>query len=211
MKSNLYTVAYAAVLALVCAIALTAVNELTKTAYENNKKAKKAREIMKVLDIDFDDDASAEEIVKIQAQKVKTAPDKAKLYGVENVYVSDDGKLIAIQFQGEGMWKQIKGLLCLKSDMKTIHRITFYEQEETPGLGAKIADAPFQDGFRDKSIYDATGKPGLLMKPAGTHSGANEVDAITGATITSGKVKDMLNKLIKRIAQAESTEVSYVR
>ncbi|MDP6634015.1 MAG: FMN-binding protein [Phycisphaerae bacterium] len=211
MKSNLYTIAYAAVLALLCATALTAVNEFTKEAYENNKKAKKAREIMKVLDIKFDTSASSEEIVKIQKQKVKEDPEKAKLYGVEKVYVSDDGKLWAIEFGGEGMWKPIKGLLCLKSDMRTIHRITFYEQEETPGLGAKIADDPFQDGFREKSIYDSSGKPGVLLKRAGTHSGANEIDAITGATITSGKVKDMLNKLIEKIAKAEATEVSDVR
>ncbi|MDP7286508.1 MAG: FMN-binding protein [Phycisphaerae bacterium] len=212
MKSNSYTIMYAAVLALVCAISLTAIHALTKDAYENNKLAKKARNIMMVLDIAFD--TSAEEIVKIQEQKVKESPEKAKLYGVKNVYVSGEGnnKLWAIAFEGEGMWKQVKGLLCLKADLKTIHRITFYEQEETPGLGAKIADAPFQNGFKDKSIYDSSGKPGIVLKRAGTPSSENNaIDAITGATITSGKVKDMLNKLIENIAKAQSSEVSYVR
>ena len=167
-----------------------------------------------VWDIAFDTDTSAEEIVKIQEQKVKESPEKAKLYGVKNVYVSGEGnnKLWAIAFEGEGMWKQVKGLLCLKADLKTIHRITFYEQEETPGLGAKIADAPFQNGFKDKSIYDSSGKPGIVLKRAGTPSSENNaIDAITGATITSGKVKDMLNKLIENIAKAQSSEVSYVR
>ena len=104
------------------------------------------------------------------------------------------------------MWKPIKGLLCLKADMKTIYRITFYEQEETPGLGAKIADAPFQDGFRGKTIYNSSDKPGILIKRAGTHSGSHEVDAITGASITSGKVQDMLNKLIEKIGNARTAE-----
>ena len=211
MKSNLYTIAYAALLGLVCATGLTAVNALTKEAYENNRKAKKARNIMKVLDVSYDANASAERIVEIRKQKVKEDSAKAKLYGVENVYFSDhadEGRLWAIEFGGEGMWKPIKGLLCLKSDMKTIYRVTFYEQEETPGLGARIADPrddnPFQNGFRGKSIFDSSGKPGILIKRAGTTSQNNEIDAITGASITSARVQEMLNKLIERIAKAKT-------
>ena len=107
MKSNFYTIAYAAVLGLICATALTAVNELTREAYDNNKKAKKAREIMKVLDVTFDANTPAKEIVEIQKREVKEDPDKAKLYGVDNVYVSGEGKekLWAIEFGGDGMWK----------------------------------------------------------------------------------------------------------
>jgi Na+-transporting NADH:ubiquinone oxidoreductase subunit C len=215
MKSNFYTIAYAAVLALVCATALTAVNALTKEAYENNKEAKKAREIMRVLDVSFDADTPAEKIIEIQKEKVKKDIAKAKLYGVKDVYFSDhpsEGRLWAIAFEGEGMWKPIKGLLCLRSDMKTIHRITFYEQEETPGLGAKIAKAKFQEKFRGKFIYDKSGTPGLRLMRAGAHSGDHEIDAITGATITSGKVQVMLNKLIEKISNAEKlSEVSDVR
>ncbi|MCP4379048.1 MAG: FMN-binding protein [bacterium] len=215
MKSNFYTIAYAAILALVCATALTAVNALTKEDYENNKKAKKAREIMRVLDVSFDKNTPAKKIIEIQEEKVKKDIAKAELYGVEMVYFSDhpnEGRLWAITFEGEGMWKPIKGLLCLRSDMKTIHRLTFYEQEETPGLGAKIAKPKFQEKFRGKFIYDKSGKPGVLLKRPGSHSGNHEVDAITGATITSGKVQVMLNKLIEKIANAEKLpEVPDVR
>ena len=211
MKSNFYTIMYAAVLSLVCATALTAVNEFTKEAYDNNKKAKKAREIMRVLDVSYDTNASAEEIVKIQEDTVKEDLAKAKLYGVDKVYFSKhphEGELWAVEFEGEGMWKPIKGLLCLREDLKTIHRITFYEQEETPGLGAKIADKPFQDGFRMKTIYDSSGKPGISIRRAGTNHKSHQIDAITGASITSGKVQDMLNKLIEKIGKARSSEVS---
>jgi len=209
MKSNLYTIAYAALLGLVCATALTAVNTLTKEAYDDNLAAKKDRNIMTVLGVSFDANASAKEIVKIREQKVKEDTDRAALYGARHVYFSDHpehGRLWAITFEGDGMWKPIEGLLCLKADLKTIYRVTFYKQEETPGLGAKIAKAPFQNGFRGKSIYDSSGKPGILIKPAGTNDQSNEIDAITGASITSGKVKDMLNKLIEKIAKAKTAE-----
>lgn len=209
MKSNLYTIAYAAVLALVCATALTAVNELTKQAYQDNLAAKKARNIMLVLGIPFDANTPSKEIVKISEQKVKEDVDRAALYGAQHVYYSDHpehGRLWAITFEGEGMWKPIEGLLCLRADLKTIHRITFYKQEETPGLGAKIAKPRFQNGFREKTIYDSSGKPGIIIKRAGKNPQSNEIDAITGASITSGKVKDMLNKLIDKIAKAKTAE-----
>ena len=218
MKSNSYTIMYAAVLALACATALTAVHELTREAYKNNRLAKEARERMRVLDIPFDENTPAKEIVAISDKKLKKDKKFAETLGAAGVYYSDgpQGRLWAIEFEGEGMWKRIKGLLCLKADLKTIHRITFYEQEETPGLGAKIAEPDFKNGFQGKSIYNDSGKEhGLKLKRAGTSKGINEVDAITGATITSGKVKEMLNKLINKIHQARIAgklpEVSDVR
>ena len=206
MKSNSYTIAYAAVLGLVCATALTAVHALTKEAHQNNKAAKKARDIMKVLDVPFDANASAKEIVEIQKQKVNEYEKLAGVLGVTGVYSSGEGKgqLWALEFKGEGMWKPIKGLLCLKNDMKTIHGVTFYEQEETPGLGARIAEPLFQNGFRGKTIYDSSGKPGIRIMRKGTHSQNNEIDSVSGASITSGKVQDMLNKLIEKIDKAKA-------
>jgi len=208
MKGNLYTVLYAAVLGLICATALTGVDVLTRDAYENNRKAKKARELMKVLDIPFDASASAEEIVDIAKSKIQRHPDRAASLGAAMVYVSEhetEGVLWAIEFEGDGMWKPVKGLLCLKSDMKTIYRITFYEQGETPGMGAKIAvpakDNPFQNSFRQKSIYSPAGEPGILVKKGGRASQINEVDAITGATTTSKQIQKMLNNLIRKIAE----------
>jgi len=212
MKNNLYTVTYAAVLALVCAIGLTAVHTLTEQRYQDNLAAKKARNIMDVLGISFDAKTPAKEIVKIREQKVQTDADRSKLYGA-TVYYSDHpehGRLWAVEFAGEGMWKQIKGLLCLKSDLKTIHSITFYQQEETPGLGAKIAKPKFQNSFEGKKIYDESGEPGIVVTKTKAAK-QNEIDSVTGATITSGKVRDMLNELIDRIAKAQPTEVSDVR
>jgi Na+-transporting NADH:ubiquinone oxidoreductase subunit C len=213
MRSNLYTIAYAAVLALVCATALTAVQELTREAYKTNLAAKKARNIMWVLGIPFDADTPAEEIIKISDQKVREdETGLAKLYGAQHVYYSDHpehGRLWAITFEGPGMWKPIEGLLCLKADMKTIYRISFYKQEETPGLGARIAEPDFQNGFQGKAIYSSSGEPGIVIKADA--SGPNEVDAVSSATVTSGKVQDMLNKLIEKIANAGPPEVSDVR
>jgi electron transport complex protein RnfG len=57
-----------------------------------------------------------------------------------------------------------------------IHNIAVLEQKETPGLGTKIKDSKFKDQFKSQNpeSYD------LKVKKDG-----GDVDAITGATITS--------------------------
>jgi Na+-transporting NADH:ubiquinone oxidoreductase subunit C len=107
---------------------------------------------------------------------------------------------VAVPFAGQGLWGPIKGFLALKPDLKTIHGVTFHEQEETPGLGGEIGADWFRDQFKGKSIEDAQGKRGIRIRRGGGATGPNEVDAITGATMTSERVEEMLNAAVARIA-----------
>ena len=97
------------------------------------------------------------------------------------------------------MWGPIRGFLALEADMRTIRGVTFHEQEETPGLGGEIASVWFQEQFKGKVIELPDGERGIHIRRGGGASGPNEVDAITGATMTSKKVEVMLNAVIERI------------
>ena len=112
---------------------------------------------------------------------------------------SDTPESIAIEFEGPGLWGPIKGFLALAPDMKTIRGITFYEQEETPGLGGEIASTSFREEFKNKEIVDASGKTGIIIKGRNGNNAINEVDAISGATMTCDKVQAMLNTAIEKI------------
>ncbi len=81
--------------------------------------------------------------------------------------------------------------------MKTIRAISFYKHEETPGLGGEIGASWFQDQVKGKLIEDSDGNPGMRVQSGASES--NEVDAITGATMTCDKVEDMLNITIANI------------
>jgi Na+-transporting NADH:ubiquinone oxidoreductase subunit C len=94
----------------------------------------------------------------------------------------------------------VEGLLALEPDMKTIRGVTFYKQEETPGLGGEIGSAWFQQQFKGKSIM-AGPKPGIRIIRGGAKSAPDAVDAITGATMTSEKVQAMLNRTIAQIVE----------
>jgi Na+-transporting NADH:ubiquinone oxidoreductase subunit C len=85
--------------------------------------------------------------------------------------------------------------------MRTIRGITFYEQEETPGLGGEIDSESFRKQFEGKKIVDETGRAGIVISGGGQKHAVNEVDAITGATMTCEKVEAILNTVIERIVK----------
>ena len=103
-----------------------------------------------------------------------------------------DGQRIAIPAAGPGLWGPIEGLIGLAEDGVTITAVSFYKQEETPGLGGEIAGKDFTDRFINKKLFDAQGDPALKLVRPGRAKGDYEVDAISGATMTSDKVQDLI-------------------
>lgn len=205
MKGNLYTVFYAAMLGLVCALLLTVVSQLTKPFREANAKASEIRNIFKALDIDFEKKASASELEEIYKANISEKKLTEELVLFEYAKPEAKGKVLAaaIRVEGPGLWAPIRGFLALKPDLKIIQGVTFYEQEETPGLGGEIGTDSFQDRFVGKSIYDAEGNPGIAIVTGKPAVGINQVDGITGATMTCDKVQELLNISINKIAEAK--------
>lgn len=105
----------------------------------------------------------------------------------------DAGQIVAyaLPIEGQGFWAPIKGVVGLKSDRRTITAIAFYEQNETPGLGAQITTAEFTSQFPGK-VFSSEGKP-ISFKQPGSALGANEVHAVTGATQTSTRLEKIIN------------------
>ena len=191
MKRSLYSLLFAAVLGAVCAGLLTAARDLTAGRREANARAERLRHILDALGLEYEADAGPEALVRRFEQDVRTET-RGSLEFYE--YVGDDGAVrsVAVLFAGQGLWGPIKGILALEPDRRTVRRITFYEQEETPGLGGEIATRSFTQQFDGRRIVSAAGGPGL------------EVHAITGATMTSRRVKEMLNRVAKAIVESEA-------
>ena len=114
---------------------------------------------------------------------------------VNGAYVLMDGREIkgyALPIAGKGFWAPIKGIIGIAPDKKTITGIAFYEQNETPGLGAQITTKDFRVQFINKKLADGD-KPIRIM-PAGTVLKNNEVHAISGATQTSRRLEKLINE-----------------
>jgi Na+-transporting NADH:ubiquinone oxidoreductase subunit C len=203
MKGNLYTIIYAAILGMACALLLTAVNEVLMPYKVANKKADENRNVLVALNVPLDAKLKGEALVKVYEENVKenTVNDMTLF---EYAPSDKGGEVVASAFmvEGPGLWGRIKGVLALESDMVTIRGLTFFEQEETPGIGGEIAANWFLDKFKGKKVVDTDGKAGVVIK-AGAGSAENGVDAISGATMTCDKVEQLLNTAIVEITKGK--------
>ncbi len=108
----------------------------------------------------------------------------------------DGEKVYVIPMVGKGLWGPIWGYVALKSDFNTIYGATFDHKGETPGLGAEIKEEFFEEPFAGKTIYDEQGNlVSINVKKGGADAlNPHAVDAITGGTITSKGVEEMLER-----------------
>ena len=197
MKGSAYTLVYAAALGTVCAAVLTFAATFTKPYQDDNRGAEEAKNILLALNVPIPEKTPAKELVALRNEKVQEIE-----RGDITTYVYSPGganaqpEAVAVRFAGPGVWGPVKGFLAMDPGLTKILTITFYEQEETPGLGGEIVKDWFCRRFIDLAIRGADGKPGIII---GTGEDApNRVDGISGATMTCDKVQEMLNEAIKK-------------
>jgi len=111
------------------------------------------------------------------------------------VYMVWDGEgldRIILPIRGAGMWSMLYGYIAIDADFNTIAGMSFYEQNETPGLGDQIAHPHWLEQWRGKQVYDEQGLPRFHVSEsevvAGSVSAPYQVDGLTGATVTGNAV-----------------------
>lgn len=184
MKSKITMILFVLVLGSVLTTALVSVDFYTAPRIAKNKEIKLRISILKSLGIDY----SEEKIDETFEENVVP-----KTTGEAEFYVSTNGGNVAFEFYGSGLWGPIHGTIALESDLSKIKGITIIHQEETPGLGGRIADADFLEKFVGKTVSE-----GLIIQPPGKATMENEVDGITGATLSCMAFEAILNSEIQR-------------
>ena len=107
----------------------------------------------------------------------------------------DGKKRYIIPIVGKGLWGPIWGNLCLDEDMKTIIGASFGHQGETPGLGAEIKQGFFIDRWVGEKISeDGEFQKFEIVKDGSGAKVESKIDGITGGTITSKGVEEMVNR-----------------
>lgn len=124
------------------------------------------------------------------------AEDFAGLGRRENIapvyLVRRDGRiaLVVLPVRGTGYQSTIKAYLALESDFSTVAALTIYEQGETPGLGARIAEREWQAQWAGKeAVRDGQV---VIEVVRGESGGPNEVAGVSGASVTGYAVTDMI-------------------
>ncbi len=109
----------------------------------------------------------------------------------------DGATIYVVPLVGTGLWGPIWGYIALESDMRTIAGTSFDHKTETPGLGAEINEKPFQAQFEGKFVSDKDGTFTSVKVVKGGATNEHEVDAISGGTITSDGVDEMIERTLK--------------
>ena len=122
------------------------------------------------------------------------------------VFKFKNGRTV-VPIYGAGLWGPIWGYISFEADNATIAGAYFDHESETAGLGAKIVEPEFRSQFEGKHIRNAEGAVvSVAVLKAGKHAeGQEQVDAISGATITSSGVSTMLEVNLEEYAKFLAT------
>lgn len=216
VNKNSYTFIFATVLVVVVAALLSFTATTLKPYQDENVRQEKMQNILNSIGIEATRAEAAQiyhdyiigELVINQgevktgieafnidmAKEIRKAPEErdAPLY----IAQKEGETYYIIPLQGTGLWGPIWGYISLKEDVNTVYGAVFDHKGETPGLGAEITTPMFTDQFGGKKIRDDKGNFVSIAVIKGNASGSNEVDGISGGTITSTGVQNMLKDSI---------------
>ncbi|HET8884985.1 MAG TPA: NADH:ubiquinone reductase (Na(+)-transporting) subunit C [Salinimicrobium sp.] len=215
-NTNSYTIIFAVVMVIVVGSALAfAATSLQPKQYENMQQ-EKMQNILATVGIETDR-AGAKELYDKYIQKEIVIDNKGNIKEGINAFDVDLAKELKkdpfeqnyplyianvegenyyiIPLRGAGLWNAIFGYISLKGDVNTVNGVVFDHLGETPGLGAEITQVWFMERFEDEKIMDADGNfvgVAVVKGNAGSSKDDNQVDGISGATITSVGVSNMI-------------------
>ncbi len=112
-------------------------------------------------------------------------------------YTPEGEKLIILSCYGSGLWGPIWGFISLKDDFQTISGALFDHASETPGLGGEIVTDKFRSQFIGKIVMQDNNIVPIKIVKGGIKDAKHEVDALSGATITSVAVQTMIENWLK--------------
>jgi len=211
-NSNVYTLVYASVLVIFAAFLLAFVASALKSKQDENVVNDKRGQILAALNIRNTPDvvvAYQKNIVGAPVLNVKgEVVDTAGGFDVDSkdITAKEDAKkrlplyvakvnndtIYVVPLYGRGLWGGISGYLALKKDFDTVFGSYFTHESETAGLGARIVEEEFQEKFIGKKAFsDSTFQKVALVLSKKIENPEHEVDAITGATLTSNGVSEM--------------------
>lgn len=215
-KDEINTIRFAAIVCLVCSMALAGVQGTLRSKQQYNKRIDEQINVLKALAPGFAPDGS--ELTEEQRDEYFTVGKVPKdwiskyfdqyieksdvelpkgrtgvLYTLKNP--KDQVVSFAFPAEGKGLWSTVHGYVGLQPDLATIRGITFFDHGETPGLGGECSKPWFQRNFEGKKIW-MDGEPVKLQVAKGEAPEPEPitmVDGMSGATITGNGIERFVN------------------
>jgi Na+-transporting NADH:ubiquinone oxidoreductase subunit C len=185
--SPLYTVVFTFVVCAFFVFFLALASELTKDRVAANRRFAERSAVLRALGVPVE---SRDRIDAVYESSVA----ESEAGGVALYRATVDGAArFAKRFSGSALWGTVTGVLAVDAGVERIAGLEIVSHNETPGLGGRIDEAWFKDQFRGERI-GATGIRIRQGSGAGDPDKENgELDAVTGASRTSGAMEKIVN------------------
>lgn len=220
-NSNSYTIIYSAVIVVIVAFLLAFVFQALKPMQDANVALDKKKQILNSLNIrDLSNEEAdakykevviADEVIDEKGKIVEAGTQGGEKAGFKleskdykagklALYICkvNGSRKYVIPVYGMGLWGAISGYIALNEDKATVYGAYFNHESETAGLGAEIKDnVAWQEKFQGKKVFTSgDDKTIALGVEKNVTDPATQVDAVTGATLTSNGVRDMLHEAL---------------
>ncbi|MBE2245840.1 MAG: NADH:ubiquinone reductase (Na(+)-transporting) subunit C [Candidatus Competibacteraceae bacterium] len=233
-ESNAYIILFSVIMVVIVGVGLAVIAQITKPNYIKNQEIEKKQNILSSVGIRvspseaeatynkhitgsvvFKQDGSVvdgQDAFLVDLAKELKKPEADQFYTL--FFCSKDNEsFYIIPMRGKGLWDAVWGFVAVNNDGITIAGAMFDHKGETPGLGAEISKEGFQKQFLGKKIVDASGEfKGVEVAKQGKYPEGYEhsVDGISGGTITSNGVSDMIQKYLKAFQAYMKVNVSAI-
>lgn len=188
MLEKIRAIVFIVVLGGICTGFLVAADNFTGPKILRNQELKLKKKVLEACMLPYDDQ---------NIDAVFNSSITQKEAGGRIFYLAKTGE-IAFLVEGSGVWGPIRVLIAFKNDRTTIHGLSIVHQEETPGLGGRISEDEFLKSFSGRKMV-----PVLKITAAGKAAGENEVDGITGATMSVAALETILNNSLSILEQCK--------
>ena len=198
-NSNAYIIIYSAILVVIVAFLLAFVYQALKPMQDANVALDIKKQILYSLNIRNLDGAEAE------AKYAEVVKEEKDVDGQKVYSCNVDGKEVTVlSMKGMGLWGGISGFVAVyDNDGPTVYGAYFNHESETAGLGAEIKDSQeWQEKFIGKKIFKGSDYSNVALSVVKkVDDPTTQVDCVTGATLTSNGVNDMIHEGLKGLSQ----------
>lgn len=228
-NSNAFTFGFAIAMVVVVGTTLAFLSVILKPYQLKNDKDKKMMDILGAINVEANrqnaeelyatyildsrvlnskgeiikSDISAFDIDKKKQYKDKSIGQEDRIHPLF-IAEKEGEKYYIMPMAGVGLWGPIWGFMAVGEDLNTIYGVRFAHDKETPGLGAEISSYDkFQKQWEGKELRNDDGSfdPILVSKTPAEPDDLHAVDGITGGTITSKALEEMVNRSVSVYVQ----------
>ena len=193
-NSNAYIIIYSAILVVIVAFLLAFVYQALKPMQDANVALDVKKQILYSLNIRDLDGAEAE------AKYAEVVKEEGEVEGQKYYLCDINGEdVLVVSMKGMGLWGGISGYISIHGDeTPTVYGAYFNHESETAGLGAEIKDSQaWQEKFIGKKVFVDGTQDVALSVVKDVKEPETQVDCVTGATLTSNGVNDMIKAGLK--------------